>query len=273
MTTATPPRTPSPAVPTRANGGARRALDDAVTVLVRQSLPSLRAPVALVFNLMQPLIFLVLFGPLLVGVAGLGGAGTWEWFVPGVLVMLALFGTAGTGYGLPTEMQTGSHERLLVSPIGRGAMLAGRSAKGVVELEVQALLIIVVMLPFGLRPHLIGAVLALVLLGVLGLAMGALSHALAIAVRASQESFWTIHQLLLFPLLLLSGVFLPLDLGPGWMQTAGQLNPLTHVVDALRALFVGSFADGAVLRGSAVALVLAAVGLWLGTRAMRSAQG
>jgi ABC-2 type transport system permease protein len=247
------------------------AVQDAVTVFVRQSLPTLRSPFALTFNMMQPVIFLALFGPLLGGVGMLGDA-SWQWFVPGVLVMLALFGTAGTGYGLLTEMQTGSHERLLVTPMSRSALLAGRTGKDVAELLVQGLIIMVVMLPFGFRLHPVGALLGLALLAALGLAMGALSHALAIACRAQQESFWMVHQLLLFPLLLLSGIMLPLDLGPGWMQTAGRLNPLTSVVEAMRSLMDGTIASVTVLRGTVAVAVLVVMGLWLGVRAMRSAQ-
>lgn len=251
----------------------------AVTVFVRQWLPSWRSPVGLLFGMLQPLLFLMFFGPLLGGVDGLpavaagGAADSWAWFVPGVLVMLALFGTTGTGYGLLTEMQTGSHERLLVTPLNRTAMLAGRTLNDVVTLLAQALLVVLAMLPFGLRPHPLGLVLALLLLATLGLGVGALSHALAIACRAHEESFYAIQSSILFPLLFLSGLMLPLEMGPGWMQTVGRWNPLTAIVEALRAVFVGRFEAGVVTAGAASAAALAVVGLALGTRAMRRAGG
>ena len=80
-----------------------------------------------------------------------------------------------------------------------------------------------------------------------------------------------VQSTLLYPLLFLSGLMLPLDLGPRWMQTAGRINPLTYVVDAMRALFAGDVAAPVVLAGFASAAVIAALGLLLGTRALRSA--
>jgi ABC-2 type transport system permease protein len=254
----------------------RSAIGDATTVFVRQALPTWRAPSGLVFGMLQPLVFLALFGPLLDGTgempgAQLGSGNTWQWFVPGVLVMLALFGTTGTGYMLLTEMQTGSHERLLVTPLNRTAMLAGRTLNDVATLLAQALLIVVVMLPFGFRLHPLGALVGLLALALLGVAVGALSHALAIACREQQESFYMIQSSLLFPLLFLSGLMLPLDSAPGWMRTAGRLNPLTYVVDAQRVLFDGRVWQADVAQGLASVLGLTIVGLALGTRAMQRA--
>src|SRR5690606_22544021 len=211
---------------------------------VREMLPALRSPYGLIFGMVQPLVFLALFGPLLTGVGGFAhgasaNADTWPWFVPAVLMMLALFGTTGTGYELLTEIQTGSHERLMVTPLNRSAMVVGRTLSDTAKLLVQAVLVVLVMLPFGLRPDPLGVVLALSLLAVLGVGFGSLSHALAIACRRQQESFYMIQSTLLYPLLFLSGLMLPLELGPAWMQTLGRLNPLSYVVDAMRTLFSG----------------------------------
>lgn len=251
-------------------------VSDAVTILIRQMLPQLREPWGLLFGMLQPLVFLAFFGPLLGGVVdapgGAAAGDSWLWFVPAVLIMLALFGTTGTGYLMLTEMQTGSHERLLVTPINRTAMLAGRTLGDVATLLAQGVLIVLVMLPFGLRPHPVGVVVALLLLGVLGLGVGALSHALAIACRRQQEMFYMVQSSILFPLLFLSGLMLPLEMGPGWMQAIGRLNPLTYVVEAQRALFAGRLGDGVVLQGTASVFAIAVVGLVLGTRGMHHAQ-
>ncbi|RNL82823.1 ABC transporter permease [Halostreptopolyspora alba] len=245
---------------------------DATTVFVRESLPTWRAPAGLAFSMLQPLVFLALFGPLLSGVGGMPGGSSWQWFVPAILLMLALFGTTGTGYTLLTEMQTGSHERLMVTPMNRSSILAGRSLKDVVELLAQAVLIIALTIPLGFTPHPMGALLGLGLLALVGLGVGALSHALAIACRRHEEMFYMVQQTLLFPLLLLSGLLLPLELGPAWMSTVGALNPLTYVVEAMRALFAGTVADPVVLWGWVAAALLAVIGLSLGARGMRRAQ-
>ncbi|QBI19879.1 ABC transporter permease [Egibacter rhizosphaerae] len=252
-----------------------RVLRDARTVFVRESLPGWREPWGHAFGMVQPLVFLGLFGPLLEGVPGMAGAmpdgaadAHWQWFVPAILVMLSLFGTAGTGYTVLTEIQTGAHERMLVTPMSRHAMLVGRTLKDVQELLAQAVLIVVVMLPFGFTLHPAGALLGLAMLAVLGVSMGSLSHALAIACRKQQEMFYLVQTSLLFPLVFLSGMMLPLEMGPGWMRTAGDLNPLTYIVEALRALFAGRIAEAVVLQGWLVAAALAVVGVALGTRAM-----
>ncbi len=252
-------------------------LDDVVTVFVRQALPTLREPAGLVFGMLQPLVFLILFGPLLGGVVdapGFGGGGTadtWLWFVPAVLIMLALFGTTGTGYSLLTEVEGGSFERVMVTPLNRTAVLAGRVLSDVATLLAQSVLIVAVMVPFGMRPHPVGVVGSLLLMAALGLAFGAMSHALAIAFRRNTDLFYMVQSSITFPLLFLSGLMLPLDLGPRWMQVAGRLNPLTHVVDGMRALFEGRLVVGVVLQAVVSVTALVVVGLWLGTRAMRRA--
>src|SRR5690349_23331595 len=97
---------------------------DTATVFARESRPLVRDPFSLIFSLVQPLVFLGLFGPLLAGSMGgqLGGDAL-QWFLPGVLVMIGLFGTSMTGSNLLYEMQTGSYERALVTPLGRSSLL------------------------------------------------------------------------------------------------------------------------------------------------------
>nr|WP_245873808.1 ABC transporter permease [Brevibacterium ihuae] len=239
--------------------------------MTRELRPVLRDPFSLVFSLVQPLVFLGLFGPLLAGSLGgeqgLGG-NVWQWFVPAILVMTTLFGTATTGSNLLYEFQTGAHERMLVTPLSRPSLLVGRSLKEVLPLIGQALIVIVVMIPFGFRADVLGAALGLALLAVLGVGLGSLSYGLATAVRKQDWMFWVVHQTLIFPLMILSGMLLPLDSGPRWMQIAATANPLAYVVEAERALFAGDFSSPAILWGWVAALATAALGLALGVRLM-----
>ncbi|MGY4857554.1 ABC transporter permease [Cryobacterium sp. AP23] len=242
---------------------------DTWNVLVRELRPVLRDPFSALFSLVQPLVFLGLFGPLLVASSGLPAGETLQWFVPGILVMVALFGTASTGANLLGEMQTGSHERTLVAPLSRSALLMGRALKEVVPLTVQGLVICLVALPFGFTLSVPGLVIGFVLLAVFGVGFGALSYAVALACRGRDWMFWIIHQTLIFPLMILSGMLLPLDDAPGWMKVAAALNPLSYVVQAERDLFAGQLATAGVLGGFVAAAVTAVVGLWVGIRAMR----
>ena len=250
---------------------ARTFATDTATVLDRELKPALRDPFSVVFSMIQPLIFLGLFTPLLAGVTGLSTADSLQSFVPGILVMSCLVGTSMTGSNLQAEMMTGSHERLLVSPLGRPAQLAGRALKEIVPVLLQALLIVAVTLPFGFRVDPGGLVAGLVLLAVTAVGLGSLSYALALAVREQDWAFWAVQQTVLFPLLLLAGVLLPLESGPGWMRAAAAANPLHYLVDAERALFAGAGWGRTVAEGAVAALVTATVGIWVGTRSMRRA--
>ncbi|MGO4203985.1 ABC transporter permease [Rhodococcus sp. TAF43] len=241
---------------------------DSGIVMARELRPTLRDPVSVVFSLAQPLILLALFGPLLKSVPGMGES-VWNWFIPGVLVMIAIFGTSMTGSNLLMEMQQGSHERMLVTPLHRSSLLIGRAAKEMVPLAAQAILIILVALPLGLDVDPLGAVIGIVLLGVFGVGLGALSYALALAVRNQDWMFWVVQQTLMFPMLILSGTMLPLDDAPGWMRALVTINPLGYVVDAERALFAGDLASGAVLSGVVAAVTVAVVGLGVGVRSVR----
>ncbi|MDF5757330.1 ABC transporter permease [Spongiactinospora sp. TRM90649] len=259
MSTITPPRR-------------RNVASDILIVMTRELRPVAGDPFSLVVGLIQPLFFLLLFGPLIVHdtTTGTTHQSPWAWFVPGILVMTSLFGTAGTGSNLQYDLQGGSHERLLVTPLARSSLFTGRALKEFVPLVVQAVVVVLIMVPFGFRPDAGGGVLGLVLLGVLGVGIGSLSYALAIAVREHDWMFWTVHQTVLFPLMILSGMLLPLDEGPQWMRVLAQFNPLTHVVEAERDLFAGQIATPDVGYGFLAASTTAVLGFVLGLRALRA---
>ena len=246
----------------------RSLLGDIKAVWTRETLTILRDPFSLVFSLIQPLVFLGLFAPLLAGVAddGLGFGSTLQFFLPGVVVMITMFGTSMTGANLQFEIMTGAFERILATPLARQALLIGRALKELTPLVVQALIITLVAVPFGFDLHPAHIVVGLLILGVFGVGVGALSYALAIATRKNEWAFWAVQQSLLFPLLILSGMMLPLETGPDWMQALSKINPLTYIVDAERVLFSGTFDDSAVVYGIVAALVTCAVGLWVGVR-------
>ena len=244
---------------------------DTAIVLERELRPVTRDPFSVVFSMVQPLIFLGLFTPLLAGVTGLPTGASLQSFVPGILVMSCLVGTSMTGSNLQMEMKSGSHERLLVSPLGRPAQLVGRALKEIAPVLVQALIIVAVTLPFGFRVAPAGLVLGLALLAVFGVGLGSLSYTLALKTKDREWLFWGVQQTLLFPLLLLAGVLLPLESGPGWMRAAASVNPLHYLVDAERALFAGDVVSSELLAGLVAAVATAVLGVWVGTRAMARA--
>ncbi|MFF2750048.1 ABC transporter permease [Kitasatospora sp. NPDC058048] len=258
-----------------------KVLTDTRTAFARELKPELRQPVGLLFTMMLPFLLLALFAPLLSSSgpgAGAGGgpagAGSpWQWFVPGMLVLLGLSATAGAGASLLNEISSGAFERLLVTPLNRAAMLVGRTLKEVVVLLVQALLILLLLLPTDFRLHLPGALAGLVLLSVFGVGIGALSFTLALHSRRRQTLFYGVQQVVFFPLLLLSGVLLPITeaAAPTWLYVLSRINPVTHVVEAERALFDVQLTESVVLYGFLAAGAVATLGVVAGIRGMRNA--
>jgi ABC-2 type transport system permease protein len=229
---------------------------------------TLHNPVWVFVGLTQPILYLVLFAPLLKSLAGPGitPETAFNVFVPGLLIQLGLFGAAFVGFGLIDEMREGVVERMRVTPTSRVSMLVGRAGRDIVITLAQGILLVAVAIPFGLSVSLEGLVVVLALLALMGLLMASLSYALALKLR-DEDSFAPLVMTVSLPLLLLSGVLLPLTLAPDWLQTLASINPLSHAVDAARALFNGRFGDPSVLPGVVLMAVLALAGLAIGGRA------
>lgn len=272
MTISTPTVNPSvaaaPARRTSVGGRPVGLLPDIANVLVRELQPVLRQPASVLFAMVQPLVFLGLFAPLL---PDTGDGSALQWFVPGIVAMTALMSASFTGANLSEEIVSGSFERLLVSPVRRSSLMVGKALREMVPLVLQTLVIVAVVTPFSFDLHLGGVVLGVVVLVPFSVGLGALSLALAIAAKEQAWIFWTVQQTVIFPLLLLAGVLLPLDGAPGWLRFLADLNPLSYLVETERALFAGSYALDTFASGFAASLVVGVLGLVVGVRTMNRA--
>jgi ABC-2 type transport system permease protein len=240
---------------------------DTWMVFTRQMTLVLRNPVWLIVGLMQPLYFLLLFGPLLKGALRMSAEDAYRFFVPGLLVQLAMFGTLFVGFGLIAELRAGVIERMRVTPVSRLSLLLGRSLRDVVTLLVQAALLIVVALPFGLTVRVGDLVLAFALLALIALMLSAVSYALALKLR-SEDALAPLMNAVSMPILLLSGILLPLS---GWLKSVGNWNPFTYAVDAARALFAGDPGNANVWKALLIVTVLAvAAATWAARSFARS---
>src|SRR5881397_3045350 len=141
-----------------------KLIRDTWLVFARQMTLVLRNPVWLIVGVMQPLYFLLLFGPLLKGVPNLPGGNAYRFFVPGLLVQLAMFGTLFVGFALIAELRAGVIERMRVTSVSRLALLLGRSGRDIVALLFQAVILTSLALPFGLTVRPADLALALALL-------------------------------------------------------------------------------------------------------------
>ena len=245
-----------------------RVFRDTWLIFERSLTLSLRNPVWVIMGVLQPILYLLLFGPLLTNVAKMPGfppGGAFNVFVPGLLVMTALFGSAFVGFGLCDEMREGVVERMTVTPMSRVAMLMGRTLRDVVLLLGQGLILVALAIPFGLEINLGGVAVAFGMLVLIGIMMSPVSYILALVLK-SEDSLAPVVNGMAVPLLLLSGVMLPMSLAPDWLQTIARFNPLYHAVAAIRALFNASYGDGEIVTGLVLLVVLSVVTISLGAR-------
>jgi ABC-2 type transport system permease protein len=240
-----------------------KTVRDTWLIFVRSLMLTLRNPVWVFIGLMQPILYLALFAPLLEPITSAPGfppGGAFNIFVPGLLVQLAMFSTF-SGFGLIAELRAGVVERMRVTPISRIAMLLGRALRDVAILLVQAALTI--------EPG--GFIIALVLLALLGLIMTTFSYTVALAVK-SEDVLAPVINAVFLPVLLLSGILLPMALAPKWLQWVAAFNPFSHAVDAMRSLFAGAIGNGTVALGVGLMLALTVISLFFAGRAFSKSQ-
>src|SRR5712691_620869 len=176
----------------------------------------LRQPAFLVVGMLQPVLFLVLFGPLLAklpaGALGGSSGDAYRFFVPGLLIQLALFGSTFVGFAIISDWRSGVIERFRVTPVNRLAIMAGRVLRDVVTLVVQAAVLVIVGVAFGLRAPLPAVLIGFVFIMFVAIGLASVSYATGLLVK-SEDAFAPLINTIVVPLLLLSGIFLPLTLG------------------------------------------------------------
>jgi ABC-2 type transport system permease protein len=243
---------------------------DTWLIFARQLGLLLRNPVWVIVGIMQPLFFLLLFGPLLKGIPGLGGSNAYKIFIPGLLIQLSIFGTLFVGFGLVAELRIGVIERMRVTPVSRIALLLGRAGTAVVMLLVQGLLLVALALPFGLRVQVGPLLLTLALLALIAVGCSSLSYGVALWLK-SEDALAPVMNMLSLPLLLLAGILLPMTYGPGWLRAISNYNPFKWAVDAARQLFAGHPGDASVWKALLILGAVAAVGITWAARSFARA--
>jgi ABC-2 type transport system permease protein len=234
---------------------------------------SLRNPVWLFIGMFQPVLYLLLFAPLLKGLGSVPGfppGGPYTVFTPGLLVMLALFTTAFAGFGLVDHIRNGFVERLLVTPASRVAILLAYLARDVAVLLVQSVIAVLLAMLLGLTVSLPGLLLTFCLMVLTGALMASCSYALALLLK-QEDSLASVINTFATPLLLLSGITLPLTLAPRIIRAIASANPFAYEVSASRALFLGNFGDPAILVSAIMLGGLAVLAFWWAIRSFRRA--
>lgn len=252
------------------------AIYDTWALTVRDLLRLWRQPWFIAITLVQPVIWLLLFGALferVVDIPGFQGGDYKQYLVPGVLVMTAFFSSGWNGMSTIDDLERGVTDRLLVTPVRRWPLIAGRVAQNAVTVLVQSVVIVGLALAIGVTfPGGVAGVIALLAAAVLlGTGVAALSNALALTAR-KEESLIGAVSFLQLPLTFLSSAFMQPALVPGWMGTVADYNPVDWAVSAGReAVQAGTdWGEVAVYSGLLAAFALACMAL--ATRAFRAYQ-
>jgi ABC-2 type transport system permease protein len=236
----------------------------------------LRQPWWIAVTLVQPVIWLLLYGALfkkVVEIPGFHGGSYIEFLAPGVVVMTALFASGWSGMPLIDDIERGVTDRFLVSPVRRSALISGRLVNSALTIAIQSLIIVALALIVGASfPGGVGGVIVLIAVAViLGMSFGALSAGLALLARR-EETLIAVMQFLLLPLTFLSSAFMQQNLIPRWMQHVADFNPVNWAVIAGRAA-VSTHPDWGLVASRAGFLVaLLLVCLAFATRAFRTYQ-
>jgi ABC-2 type transport system permease protein len=246
-------------------------LRESNVVFRRQIRMNLRNPAWVLIGVMQPVLYLVLFGPLLkplVGSFGVGTENAYTFLGPGPLVQLGLFGAFFAGFSLIGEWREGVIEAERVTPASRSALLVGRLTRDLLQLLVQALILVGLGYLMGLRGSPAGIALGILLTLLVGGACAAASNALALSTK-SEDVMAPVINIVMMPVLLLSGILLPMTLGAAWLQRISDFMPFRWIVDAVRDTFAANFDTSHTFWGTVWAVVLFALAVWWGTATFR----
>jgi ABC-2 type transport system permease protein len=244
---------------------------------IRQLHALVRQPWYIAFTLVQPIIWLLLYGQLfkrVVELPGFDATSYISFLTPGVVVMTALFSAGWNGMGMINDIDRGTLDRFLVSPVSRVALIGGRLISMAVVSAIQTFTLLGLGYIMGARfaGGLIG-VLVLILCAVLiAMPTAALSNALALVVR-KEESVIGASNFLLLPLTFLSPVFMAKNVMPEWIRNVSRFNPVNWSVEAARTALGANPDWSAVLFRIGLLVAFAIFGAALATRAFRAYQG
>ena len=208
----------------------------------------------------MPLIFLLIFG------AGFGrligqmmpGVDYIQFMYPGILAMTVLMTSIMSGISIVWDREFGFLKEVLVSPLSRTGVLAGKAVGAAIIAIVQGA-IMLVLAPVVNVPITLGKVLALLpLLLILSLSLSGLGLLIGARMR-SQQGFQIVMQLVIFPMMFLSGIFYPVSGVATWLEVLSKLNPVTYGIDAIRQVFLGTGVAGVTVFGHTMGMVDSAI--------------
>ena len=219
---------------------ARWSVSDTLVITRRNLLVWMRVPAYIVFTVIQPVIFTLMFRYVFGGAIPIQGTSYVEFLIPGIVAQTAAFATFGTAIALAQELQKGVIDRLRSMPMARSAVLNGRLVADTTRMTVTILIVIGVgyAVDFRFQNGVGPAILMVVLAVVFGLACCVIAAYTGLAIK-DEESVQAFGLIWLFPLTFLSSAFVPTSTMPGWLQAFANNQPFTYVVNTMRAMALG----------------------------------
>lgn len=249
--------------------GLPKLMSETAVLYVRAIRRLSRQSTVIFFSLIQPLIWLVLFGQMFARIASassqaFGHVSYLQFFIPTVILQSILFGSGQSGVGMITDIDSGFLDKLMTTPINRLAILLGRLLGDLTRITTQMVLVVVIGWIIGQwqDPKISFYYSVPGILGALGIAMMfalvlmALNIFIALSTRSTEATF-IVSNFLTLPLLFTSSAQLPISLLPSWMQTIAHFNPVTYTIEAMRALLNGPAATHSHNTGIAIAEAVA----------------
>jgi len=230
---------PSVAIPS-GRQSVRWAIDDALAIARRNLVMYVRVPQLMVFSTVQPVLFVLLFTYVFGGAIAGSGSRYVDYLLPGIMAQTVMFGSTQTGVGLANDLSKGIIDRFRSLPMARSAVLAGRTIADAVRNTFVVVIMIIVGYGVGFRFH-AGPFAALGAIGIavlFGFAFSWISTIIGLAVR-DPEAAQAAGFIWVFPLVFASSVFVRIQTMPKWLQRFARVNPISNIVDAMRALSQG----------------------------------
>jgi ABC transporter DrrB family efflux protein len=239
MTTVTAPMTALPDEPSPL-ARFRWAVSDTFVIARRNLIVWIRVPAYLVFTVIQPVLFVVMFRYVFGGAINIPGGDYVNFLMPGIIGQTAAFATFATAIALAQELKKGVIDRLRSMPMARSAVLTGRLLADTGRMLVTILIVVGVGYAVGFRflNGVVPAILMVVLATVFGLSICVIAAFTGLAI-GDEESVQAFGLIWLFPLTFLSSAFVPIQSMPGWLQAFANNQPVTYVINTMRALAIG----------------------------------
>src|SRR6202047_3453854 len=251
----------------------RWAVSDTLTITRRNLIVWMRVPAYIVFTVIQPVMFVLMFryvfgGAIPVNVPG----GYLNFLMPGIIAQTAAFASFGTAIALAQELKKGVIDRLRSMPMARSAVLAGRLVADTARMTVTILIVLAVGYAVGFRfqngP--VPAILMVVLSVVFGVAICLIAAYTGLAI-GDEESVQAFGLIWLFPITFLSSAFVPISTMPGWLQAFANNQPVTSVINPMRARALGGPVESSLWKSAVWLAGIFIVFLPLAVRAYRRA--